>query len=152
MSSSTPLSSVTPQQLADAFGVCDFFVYELDFATIAAGASGQANFTVQADSNFLWQQASYFASTAGAAFTQGAMPAPNMNFTLQDTSSGRQLMSSAVPIYSVFGIGRETFILPTPRFFRANTQVTVLVNNFDAAVSYDLKLSFIGTKFFNYNG
>jgi len=150
LSAGTPLSQATPQQLADAFGTTDFYVYEADFGSIAAGATGQVNITIQADSNFLWQQGCYYADIAAAAFNIGNQPVPNMTLTITDTSSGRQLMSSAVPVPSIFGLGREPFILPTPRWFRANTQVTLLVANFDAADTYDLRLSLIGTKFFNY--
>jgi hypothetical protein len=146
------LSQMTDTQLTNLFGVRDFFVYELDFATINAGLTGSATFTVQTDSNFLWQQGTYDASIAGAAYTQNTRPIPNMNCTIQDTSSGRQLMSSPVPIPSMFGTGQLPFVIPAPRFFRANTQVTVSVTNFDAAVNYDLKLSFIGTKFYKFSG
>lgn len=146
------LSQMSDAQLTNLFGARDFYVYELDFATINAGVSGQATFTIQTDSNFMWEQAAFQASIANAAFTQSAMPMPNMSLTIQDTSSGRQLMSGPVPIISMFGTGQLPFCLPSPRFFRANTQVTVLVNNFDAAVNYNLKLSFIGTKFMKYQG
>jgi hypothetical protein len=59
-------------------------------------------------------------------------------------------MSTAAPVPSLFGLGREPYQLKNPRWFRANTQVTVAVSNFDAADTYNLRLSFIGTKFFNY--
>jgi hypothetical protein len=147
----TPLSQASPQQLADAFGVCDYFVYELDFPTIDSGASATNNFTVQADSNFLWQYGAFYASVAGAAFTDDTRPIPNCNLIITDSSSGRQLMSNAVPIASMFGTGQLPFQLPSPRFFRSNTIVSVFITNFDAAVDYDLKLSFIGTKFFQYD-
>ncbi len=144
------LSQMTDQQLTNLFGVRDHFVYELDLATIAHGASGQGTFTIQADSSFLWQEGCFFASVAGAAQEDSTRILPLMSLTIQDTSSGRQLMSAAVPVTSLFGYGSLPFILPSPRFFRANTQVTVSVSNFDAAVDYDLKLSFIGTKFFKF--
>src|SRR5271165_6633530 len=144
----TSLSQMSDSQLTQLFGVRDFFVYEADFATIAAGGNGQFTMTVQADSNFLWQYGCFYASTANAAFQQNTRPIPNMNMTIQDSSSGRQLMSGPVPIASLFGTGQEPYELPSPRFFRANTTITLSVNNFDAAVSYDLKLSFMGTKFF----
>jgi hypothetical protein len=145
-----PLSELRPDQLEQVFGVSDFFVYELDFGTLANGTTVQSTFTVQADSNFLWQQAAFAADIAGAAYTQSSQPIPNVSVLITDTASGRQLMSSPVPVTNIFGTGREPFILPCPRWFRANTQVTVSVTNFDAAVTYDLRLSFIGTKFMGF--
>lgn len=146
-----PLSQITPQQLAQAFGTCDLYTYEADFGTVNSGAQATFNLTIQADSNFLWQKSAYYADIANAAFTVNTQPVPNMTVLMTDTSSGRQLMSSPMPVTSLFGLGRELLELPTPRFFRANTQITLLVNNFDAAVNYDLRLSLIGTKFFNYS-
>lgn len=146
------LSQMTDAQLTQLFGVRDFFIYELDFATIVhAGGTQQATFTVQTDSNFLWQEAMCLASVAGAAFTVDTQPVPLVTMTIQDTSSGRNLSSAPVPISSQFGLQSSLpFILPSPRFFRANTQVTVSLTNFDAAVDYDIKLQFIGTKFFKF--
>lgn len=147
-----PLCDLTPEQLQDAFGVSDFFTYEVDFSALAPAATQQFTFTVQADSNFLWQRACFQADVAGAAFTYSSQPIPNVTVAIQDTSSGRQLMSSPVPIPSLFGVGHEPSDLITPRWFRANTQVTLSVNNYDAAVTYNLRLSLIGTKFFQYSG
>jgi hypothetical protein len=147
-----PLNQISPQQLRDAFGVSDFFVYEADYADLAPGATAQYIFTVQADSNFLWQDATYSADIDAAAYTIDSQPVPNCVVTIQDTSSGRQLMSNPVPVPNIFGLGREPYSLKNPRWFRANTQVTVSVTNFDAAVTYNLRLSLIGTKFFNYPG
>lgn len=145
------LSQMSDSDLTKLFGVRDFYIYELDFATIVHGGGTQQNsFTVQTDSNFLWQQGCYFASIAGATQTSNSRVVPLVSFLIQDTSSGRQLSSGPVPIPSQFGNGTLPFVLQTPRFFRANTQVTVSLTNFDAAVDYDIKLSFIGTKFFKF--
>lgn len=144
------LASMTDKQLQNLFGVRDFFIYELDFASVAAAGTASSSFTVQADSNFLWQYGCYFADIAGAAQTDSTRVIPLMSATVLDTSSGRQLMSSAVPIPSIFGTGQLPFLLPTPRFFRAQTQVTVNITNFSAATAYVLKLQFIGTKFFKF--
>jgi hypothetical protein len=141
---------MSDKQLQNLFGVRDFFVYELDFAALAAGGNASSSFTVQADSNFLWQYGNFFAHTAGGALTDSTRILPLMNATILDTSSGRQLMSAAVPIPSLFGTGQLPFLLPTPRFFRAQTQVTVNVSNFSAGTTYTLLLQFIGTKFFKF--
>jgi hypothetical protein len=144
------LAQMSDKQLQNLFGVRDFFVYELDFGSVAAAGTASSSFTVQADSNFLWQYGNYFADLAGAAQTDSGRVIPLMSATILDTSSGRQLMSAAVPIASLFGTGQLPFLLPTPRFFRAQTQVTVNVTNFSAATAYVTKLQFIGTKFFKF--
>jgi hypothetical protein len=57
-------------------------------------------------------------------------------------------MSGAVPVVNLFGIGEIPFILPVPRIFKARSSITVAVANFSAATTYNLRLSFIGTKLF----
>jgi hypothetical protein len=141
---------MTDKQLQNLFGVRDFFVYELDFGAVAAAGTASSSFTVQADSNFLWQYGGFFADIAGAAQTDDTRVLPLMSATILDTSSGRQLMSAATPIPSIFGTGQLPFLLPTPRFFRAQTQVTVNIANFSVGTTYTLKLQFIGTKFFKF--
>ncbi len=145
------LSQMSDSDLSKLFGVRDFFIYELDFAAVAsAGGTAQSSFTVQADSNFLWQQGCFFADVDAAGETNDTRVLPLMTVVIQDTASGRQLSSQPVPVVSQFGYGSLPFILPSPRFFRANSQVTVTVTNYDAADDYNLRLSFIGTKFFKF--
>lgn len=145
------LSSMSDQQLQDLFGVRDLFTYELDFASVLGNnGTAQSSFTVQADSNFLWQYGVFEADLAGAAMLDGTRVLPLISCVIQDAGSGRNLMSSAVPVTSIFGSGEMPFVLPTPRFFRAQTQVNVTLLNFSAATNYALRLSFIGTKFWKY--
>lgn len=144
------LSQMKDTDLTKLFGVRDFFTYELDFSGLGPAASAQSSFTVQADSNFLWQEACVFADIAAAAQTANSRVLPLVTCLITDTASGRQLMSNPVPIPSIFGYGSEPFKLMTPRFFRANSQVTVSLTNYDAAVTYNIRLSFIGTKFFKF--
>lgn len=142
---------LTAEQLATIMrGERDLFIYELDFAAIAAGGVPQSSFTVQADSNFLWERGCFIADIAGAAQTDSSRVLPLITCLITDASSGRQLMSNPVPITSLFGFGSLPFDVPYPRMFRANTQVTVSLNNYSAATAYNLKLQFIGSKFFNY--
>lgn len=144
------LSQMSDAELTKLFGVRDFYVYELDFAALAAAGTASSSFTVQTDSNFLWQEACVIADIAGAVQTNDSRVLPLVTCVIQDTSSGRQLMSNPVPIPSMFGYGSEPFILPSPRFFRANSQVTINLTNYSAATTYNLKLQFIGTKFFKF--
>lgn len=145
------LSQMSDQQLTDIFGVRDFFTYELDFAAVVGNSgTAQSSFTVQADSNFLWQYGAMFADLAAAAQTESGRVVPLISCTITDSSSGRQLMSGNTPLASLFGTGSLPFILPSPRFFRAQTQVNVSLLNFSASNTYNVKLQFIGTKFFKF--
>lgn len=144
------LSQMSDQQLKELFGLRDFFTQELDFAAVAAGDTPSASFTVQNDANFLWQMGAFVADISGAAQTDSSRVLPLVSCIIKDQSSGRDLMQNPVPITSLFGDGSLPFILPTPRFFQANTQVTLNLLNFSNATTYNLKLQFIGTKFFKF--
>lgn len=130
------------------YRVKDFFVYEIDFSSIAAGASQTASFIVQADSDFLWYAGAVHADLAAAAQTSSTIVIPLASVLITDTGSGRQLMNQAVPLVNIFGNGQLPFVLPRERIFVANSTVTVQVNNFSAASTYGLRLSFIGEKGF----
>lgn len=144
------LASMSDQQLTQLFGIRDDYTYTLNFASLAGTATATGQFTVEADSNFLWQEAAYFADIAAAIQTDSSRVIPLVTVTIQDSGSGRQLMNAATPIPSLFGTGALPFLLPTPRFFRAQTTVSVNVVNLTAATTYNLRLSFIGTKFFRF--
>lgn len=149
--SAAQIASMTDQELQQVFGVRDFFVYEVDFTTLAAAGTAISGFTVQADSSFLWQYGAYYADKANDGTTKANQEVAGVTVTIQDQSSGRQLMSSAVPIPSIFGSGELPFLLPTPRFFRAQTQVTVSVANITDGVTYSrVMLQFIGTKLYKF--
>lgn len=126
----------------------DFFVYEVDFASLAAGASATQSFNIQADSDFLLTKLAYHNTNADATFNAGNRIIPNVSIIIQDTGSGRQLMNSAVPIDAIFGTGELPFILPRQRVFLANSTVNVTITSFEAAAANKLRLSFIGEKAF----
>lgn len=133
--------------------ISDFFVYEVDFTTgIAAGATSNGSFTVQANSDFKWLKACYFADIALGNQTNDTRVIPLATVLVMDQGSGRQLMSTAVPISSIFGTGEIPFILPNPKIFAAKSTVAVTVANFSGATAYNIRLSFIGVKLFNVAG
>lgn len=129
----------------------DFFVYQFPLITVAPAAQGTANLNIQADSNFSLQKLTYFADIAAAAQTDSSRVVPLITLQLTDTGSGRNLFSTEVPVPSIFGEGNLPFILTRPKEFSANSTITVTVTNFDAAVTYNLRLSLIGQKLFYAN-
>lgn len=140
------LASLTDKQLQDLFGIRDFFTYEVSISALAAAGTFTGTFTVQTDSNFLWQAAAVCADTTGTVANR-----PLITATITDASSGRQLSSGAAPVGNLFGTNELPFLLPTPRFFRGGTTVTIAGTNYSAATTYtNVKFSFIGTKFFKF--
>lgn len=147
------LSQMSDAQLTNLFGVRDFFIYEIDIAALAGNSgTAQGSFTVQADSNFLWQSGMMFADISHGVQTSSSVVVPDVQLTITDTGSGRQLMSAAVPVTSIFGLpgNVQPFELCTPRFFRAQTTVNVSLVNSSTNNTYNIKLQFIGTKFFKF--
>lgn len=129
----------------------DFTVYELDFGALAAGAVSTQAIAIQADSAFKWTKATYLATASPAVgLTDSTRIIPNCSIQIVDTGSGRQLFNSAVPIPSIFGTGQLPFILPVERIFMPRSTMSVTVTNFDNAATTLLKLSFIGSKIFEY--
>lgn len=126
----------------------DFFVYQLDFAAIAAAGVGTGSIQIQADSDFRLEKTVYFASIAAATQTDSSRVIPSMTAVIIDTGSGRQLSSAAMPIASLFGTAQDPFIWETPHIFQARSTLTINVANFDAAATYVLRLSFMGTKLY----
>lgn len=143
------MANVQPAKAPAAQFIEDFTIYELDFLALAAGATANSAIQIQADSAFRWVKGTYYATIANAAFTLSATPVPSITLSVVDTGSGRQLFNNPVPVPSVFGRGELPFILPVSRIFKERSSIAVTVSNFDAAVTYNLRLSFIGTKIFN---
>jgi len=128
--------------------VQDFFIYEVDFLTLVAGTTTSGNIAIQADSDFKLLKLCYFADIAAAGQLDSTRVIPLCSITITDQGSGRSLVSAPVPVSSVFGTGQIPFILPIPRIFTARSIVSISVSNFDAADTYNLRLSFIGAKLF----
>lgn len=130
----------------------DFFIYTAFFPAIAPGDTQQQNIQVQADSHFKWIKATLQADIAAAAYVNSAKPIPLAALQIVDSGSGRQLFLNALPVEQMFGSGELPFILPIPRIFRARSNIALTLNNFDAAVTYNIRLALIGTKMFSKGG
>lgn len=126
----------------------DFFSYELYFAAVAPGAAPTQSIQCEVNSDFAWQKAVVFADVAGAAQDQSTQVMPLCTVLIQDSGSNRQLQSIASPVCNLFGFGYSPFILPFPRVFVARSNISVQLTNFSAATTYNVRLSFIGTKLF----
>lgn len=128
----------------------DYTIYELDFANLASGATANQVIQIQADSIFKWTKGTYYCDIGGAVFTDSTRPIPQVRIQIQDTGSGRVLFNNPVPIANIFGNGQLPFILPVERVFAPRASIQVTAINFSAASTYNIGLSFIGSKIFDY--
>ena len=101
---------------------------------------------IEADSDLILQKFAYEADIAAAAFTFTTRPIPLITIQLIDSGSGRQLMQNPIPVSSFMGDGQLPFILPNPRLFLRNSTIQIAFTNFDAAITYNIRLAFIGYK------
>lgn len=134
------------------YNVFDFFIYEVDFSALASGVSQTNSFTIQQEADFLLTKITLQADIAAAGQTESTRVIPLATIMINDTGSGRNLMSSAVPLANIFGTGGLPFILPRQRLFVASSVVNITLTNFGAADTYNIRLSFIGEKAFTFGG
>jgi hypothetical protein len=130
------------------------FAYGTSFAAaqLVAGATVTNNIAIQSDAPFLILSQTYTADVAAAGQTASNQTYPLVNVLLTDTGSGVQMMSQAIPVPQIFGNGQFPYILPEPYLLAARSNLSVQVNNRDAAQAYNLFLTFEGVKLYAYNG
>ncbi len=128
----------------------DFFVYAVNFSSLAAAASNESAIQIQADSSFEVQKLAFFADLAGAAQTESTRVLPLVTLQITDTGNGRQMFNTPVPIPAIMGDGRIPFILPTSKVFSPSSAVLVSVTNYSAATAYLMRILLIGAKIFTY--
>ncbi len=122
-----------------------FYSYSLVYTGVAAGAQATDSFTVEANSDFVWTKATFFATASPVASTTNASRVlPNITIELIDTGSSYQLFSEPQPITNVFGTGRVPFLVQPAYRFPRNATLRGVIVNFDPSQAYDLRLSFVG--------
>lgn len=126
----------------------DFYVYEAESLALVSGGTSNDVINIEADSDFILQKMTYEADIAAAAYTFTTNPIPLVTIQITDTGSGRQLMQNPIPINSFMGDGKLPFYLPNPRKFLRNSTIQIAFVNFDAAVTYNIRLAFIGYKIY----
>ena len=130
----------------------DFYIYSTTVTALAAGATATNTINIQADAAFRWEKSTFFADIAAAAVVHGTRIIPLCTVLVTDTGSGRQLMDSAIPIPNIFGSGEIPFILQQPKIFSPRSTLSLIFTNYDAAVTYNIRLSLIGSKLFQMAG
>jgi hypothetical protein len=132
------------------YGAKDYFVYSIVRpAGIAPAGTDAGSFNVDQDSDFLWQKATYFVMVANDGFLDGTRPIPGITVTIKDTTSGRDIMTTPVPIPAMFGTGELPFILPVPKLLPKVSTITVNFANITDNTTYSyVGLFFHGQKLF----
>jgi hypothetical protein len=146
-SGATPAPIPTSQRPGVQY-VEDFFIYTLNALALAGGGVNNSNIQIQADSAFKLIKLAMFADIAVAIQTDSSRVLPLATVQIVDTGSGRQLFSEATPFSAIFGQGGLPFILPIPRIFMPRSNIAVTLTNLTAATTYNIRMSFIGTKMF----
>lgn len=126
----------------------DYYVYNFEFLALAPTIAASDVQQIEAESNFIWVKTSGFADIAAAAQLYDTRVVPLVTIQVTDVGSGRSLFSGPTAWSNVVGWGEIPYMLPLKRKWQANTAIRVDVVNFDAAVTYNLRLSFSGFKNF----
>lgn len=126
----------------------DYYVYNFQFDALAPTDSQSAVAQIEASSNFIWVKTSGFGDIAAAAQLYDTRVVPLVTIQVTDVGSGRSLYDGPTAWSNVVGWGEIPYMLPIKRFWQANTAIRVDVVSFDAAVTYNLRLSFSGYKDF----
>ena len=135
-------------QMLSQYAARDFFVYNSVHSAVAPGNSNTQNISFHADADFQLEKLAFLADIAAAGQTASSRVIPLATVLITDTGSGRQISDIAFPIPALFGTGELPFVLKQPKVFRARSTISIQVVNFDAANTYNLRLSFIGSKLF----
>lgn len=132
------------------YGAKDYFIYDASLVNgLAPAGTGADSFNIDSDADFLWQKGTYFVNVANDGFLDGTRPIPGVAVTIKDTTSGRDIMSAAVPIPAMFGSGELPFILPVAKLMPKTTTIQVNFANITDNTTYTfIGLYFHGQKLF----
>lgn len=130
----------------------DYFVYTATFSAIAPGTIQTQNINIEADSDFIAERISQY-TVLDYGSTTGETHATRFNsylkVSIKDSGSGRDLQDEPVFLQSISGNGQLPFVLPVPRWFKANSTINIRVENEGTADTYaECQIAFIGIKRF----
>lgn len=124
----------------------DYFVYGLEWSTLAGGATRQETAAVQDDSHFLMCAVSGVVVDPTDESTQTTFPPVTLRF--EDVAASRNLDNRAIHWTTVVGTGQLPAYLPYPRIFQRRSTIGVTASNLTAATDLRIRLSLIGFKIF----
>lgn len=161
----TPENQVILQQLDELAGALNVVEEPYSYTnTLTAAAGGAANgiaaagvsapviTPIDASAMFIIENQTYHANVLNAAQTVGTSTCPLVTVMITDSGTSRQWFDNPISIPMIFGDGRQPYILPKPRVVPANSQISVVYTDYDAASGYNLRLAFNGYKMYSLGG
>lgn len=128
----------------------DTFFYEISLTTAlgpAQSAPGSVN--IDTDSDFFWQKFTAHVAVGSAAQQRATEEIPEIDLTIKDATTGRDIMNAPVPLRNIAGTGEIPFILPVEKYFGARSQITCTFYNVSGGTTYSsVKITFSGIKAF----
>lgn len=123
-----------------------WYVYVWEADAIAPAGIVTDSINIQSDADFVATKLTYFADIAKAAVIDSTTIVPLVTVQITDTGSNRNQFDAPVVISAVFGTGELPYMLPVTQQYRRNSTIQCEFVNFDAAVTYNIKLYVHGYK------
>jgi len=127
----------------------DVFWYPTTIAGISSVApNGSSQINLDADSYFYCVALTCVTNIAGAAYTESTVPQPLIAIQIQDTGTGKYLMSGSILIPGMFGDGKRPYRFPRPRVFNPNSTINFTYDGslLAAGTTYGVQLIMHGFK------
>lgn len=137
------LRTASGTQAAETSRIRKFFVQHVNALALAPGASVDTGFQVSSQAAFVIDKLAYVADINNAGQTANSRVIPNISINLVD-SNGYQWVSAPSPVPNIFGPEGLAYILRAPVVLDPAVNLTVTLANYDSAITYNLRLSFIG--------
>lgn len=125
-----------------------WYLYEWQTLALAPAGNATVSINIQSDADFIATKLTYFADIAAAAQTDSTRVIPLVTIQITDTGSNRQQFDAPIAIPAVLGTGELPYMLPVSQRYRRNSSINCDFVNFDAAVTYNLRLYLHGWKVF----
>lgn len=128
----------------------DTFFYQISLTTdLAPAANLPGSVNIDTDSDFFWQKATAHVTSGDDGTTRSNELIPEINVTIKDATTGRDIMNGQVPMRNIFGTGEIPFILPVEKYFGARSQITMQFYNVSDNTTYTtVYVTFSGVKAF----
>jgi len=132
----------------------EYFTYAVDTFPLAVLGRVTQNITIQNDADFVLVAARARVSDPAAVGTTFADPPINVQVSNTGT---QQLQNQPVPMATLFAMGTapggasgNSGELPAPYVFKAGSTLGTTLVSRDAALTYDVSVTYIGVKFYYY--
>lgn len=117
------------------------YAYRVRFDDLAAGGEAVKNIAISANADFILTSPRYRAKVDDA----DGNVTPQILVLLTDTGSSEQLTNDQVDISTYFGrVGDAPYTIEYPRIISGRSSLSVAIQNYSAAKTYDVEFTFAG--------